>query len=596
MGKAHDIAKKMTELEMQWFAMNLKIVDKNRKLVPFVMNPIQQKLAYCLNYQKAAGYPVRAYLLKARQVGSSTYIEGRCFMHAVNQRNVHALVVAHTEQSTKNVFNITKRYNDHLPEHLQLPQASCSNTELVFAPPHDSKLQVLYAGGREIGRSFSIDRLHLSEYLFFPYETTFLGIMNAISSENKDSEAIFESTANGASGPGYERYMQAVEHKSNYPDDMDGFQPLFFSWLEVPWYSREIPSTYKMGTYSAEEMRLKALGTPQRAVTDEQLYWRRRALDEKCDSDEALFRQEYPATASEAFLCSARGVFPANVIAHHQKQVDNEGFKRYRLDWANSETKESVIATPVNAYEEGWDIWEMPQEETGYAIGADVAEGVLSDPGAERSDSDYSCAAIKNRNANVFIATFRSQHIEADVFGEELLKAGLFFNKAWICPEANNNGQATLGQLKGYAHLYYREGPIDDARRQPLSKLGFKTTSSSKPALVFQWLNSCRSEKNTGWSGKVSIKSQVLLDEEMSFVVDARGRAGHRKGSHDDMLFAHMLAEECDIICPRQFYNVAYDGPRYITERELCAIGACDPGPEYVNRTQPDGDTVDYFI
>jgi len=80
MGKAHDIAKKMTELEMQWFAMNLKIVDKNRKLVPFVMNPIQQKLAYCLNYQKAAGYPVRAYLLKARQVGSSTYIEGRCFI------------------------------------------------------------------------------------------------------------------------------------------------------------------------------------------------------------------------------------------------------------------------------------------------------------------------------------------------------------------------------------------------------------------------------------------------------------------------------------------------------------------------------------
>ena len=595
--KAKELALKWTAHEVSWFKRNLTILDRYSKEVPFEMNVLQKKLAYNLNIQKALGFPVRGYLLKARKVGFSTYTEGRMYMHAVNQRNVKGLVVAHSESTTLEIFNMTRRFDECLPPNLYLPKQASSTKQIVFSSPHNSELKVAYAGGREVGRGMSPNRLHLSEYFFFPYEKIILALMNSVASENVDTEIIMESTANGAAGSGYEDYMAAVKRVQARPDDYDGFQPLFFSWLEVPWYTKELPKGMTLD-YTEEERRLKSLGSKSNPTTDEQLYWRRKIIEEKMQSDENLFRQEMPATHTEAFLCSARSAFPSNIISYHtdlceDAKENNKSKGRWKLEWTDK-TRKKVKAVKCNGYEFGWEIWEWPHNSTEYAIGADIAEGIQCDLRDHMSTPDFSCAAIKDRRANAYVATWRGR-IDADEFGDELLKAALYYNKAYICPEANNAGAATLSRLKGYPNLYHREGAVDSTTSVPLHKLGFRTDSTTRNWLIDEWMAACKpdplgmrdaqGDASDMYKGSIKVYDQSLLEEEMSFVVNARGKREHKSGCHDDMLFAHMLAHRADLVCPRKNWTQhEYNPRRAMTISDLSRPGAYDPGPAYIGQ------------
>ena len=118
----------------------LKIRDKEGKIVPLLLNAPQRKLYDALAAQHSAGRPMRAIVLKARQMGFSTLTEGLIFERTATRRNIRSVVVAHVEDSTAKIFEMTKLFYNELPDPLR-PQLQARNAqELRFDTPSGSGL------------------------------------------------------------------------------------------------------------------------------------------------------------------------------------------------------------------------------------------------------------------------------------------------------------------------------------------------------------------------------------------------------------------------------------------------------------------------
>ena len=296
----------------------LKIRTKCGTVVPFRLNAAQQKLYAVAKRQQDEGKPVRIIILKARQLGFSTLTEALLFHACATRANVNALVVAHREDATANLFRMSKLFYDELPAPVK-PMLRTSNAqELVFENPSRasrgalpglrSRFRCATAGGRGIGRSDTLQCVHLSEYAFWPdgadgKASTLAGILQAVPSL-PGTMVVIESTANGFEDF-KERWDAAVAGEND-------FEPVFFAWFENPDYSMTVvPGT----EWTPEERDLKAAYQ----LTDEQLQWRRWCIANNCGGSRDMFRgrirqraDRSPAGAA-ARARRARGVYGRRV-------------------------------------------------------------------------------------------------------------------------------------------------------------------------------------------------------------------------------------------------------------------------------------------
>ena len=97
----------------------LKIRDKKGNIIPLRLKPAQEMLYRIIKEEHDAGRPVRLIILKGRQVGTSTEVEGLFFADAATRANVFTLIVAHVEDATTNLFNMNKLFYDNLPPEIK---------------------------------------------------------------------------------------------------------------------------------------------------------------------------------------------------------------------------------------------------------------------------------------------------------------------------------------------------------------------------------------------------------------------------------------------------------------------------------------------
>ena len=281
----------------------LKIRTKSGAVVPFRLNAAQQKLYAVAKHQQDEGKPVRIIILKARQLGFSTLTEALLFHACATRSNVNALVVAHREDATANLFRMSKLFYDELPAPVK-PMLRTSNAqELVFENPSRasrgalpglrSRFRCATAGGRGIGRSDTLQCVHLSEYAFWPEggeskAATLAGILQAVPSR-PGTMVIMESTANGCEDF-KDRWDAAVAGEND-------FEPVFFAWFENPDYAMPVEPGIE---WTAEERETRE----RYSLSWEQLRWRRWCIANNCGGSRDMFRQEYPANPDEAFLHS----------------------------------------------------------------------------------------------------------------------------------------------------------------------------------------------------------------------------------------------------------------------------------------------------
>ena len=295
--------------DLPYLASNLlKIKTKNEGLVNFRMTNIQLDAHNRIENRKKEGKPCKIVFLKSRQVGMSTYTESRFFQKTLFNKAKNAFVLADKSDSARNIFAMTKRYYDNLPESMQIPLKFDSTEQLVYET--DSSFRVGTAGSKSVGRSMTINYFHGSEVAFWSNANEIVSGMLQTIPDNPDSELILESTANGTSGDGayfYNMVQAGLEKNSD-------FMTLFYPWFAQKEYRRPIIEPIK---WTDEELELKALYN----LEDEQLMWRRAKLMSDFKGREYLFKQEYPSSIQEAFITTSNALIPLNYIELARKNV-----------------------------------------------------------------------------------------------------------------------------------------------------------------------------------------------------------------------------------------------------------------------------------
>jgi hypothetical protein len=287
------------------------------------------------------------------------------------------------------------------------------------------------------------------------------------------------------------------------------------------------------------------------------------------------FASRFPHSPAAAFLGVGSAAIPIQIRRAHRESAI-EPVMRVQLEW-DDEAEHTVRAVPfegegpVDRWPAHWAIYEPKVKLCEYALGADVAEGKASDQHDERSERDYSAIGVLNRRTLATVALYHGR-VEADELGVELLKAGYYWNEAWLSPEANSAGMATLAEVKDYPNLMTRTGETDESEQRELSRYGWKTTPSNRNEMIDGWIKACRPELDGGFEGKVVCLCGPLADEEATFVRTKTGKREHRPGGHDDVLFSFFVALMVHQRCPherRQDYE-----PREDHKEEYRRLGA----------------------
>jgi hypothetical protein len=270
----------------------LKIRTKAGQIEPLTLNQAQLYLHGRLEAQREKTGKVRALVLKGRQQGISTYIGGRYYWRATHAKGLRVFILTHEQDATNNLFGMVERYHTHCHP-LVKPATGAANAKELSFEVLESGYAVGTAGAKAVGRSQTVQLFHGSEVAFWPNaKTHFAGVVQAIP-DLAGTEIVLESTANGVGGEFHERWQQAEAGIGDY-------EAIFIPWFWQPEYRRPVPEGFGLD----EEEQLYAAA---HKLGQEQMAWRRAKIAEL--KDPLLFKQEYPATADEAFQMTGHDSF-----------------------------------------------------------------------------------------------------------------------------------------------------------------------------------------------------------------------------------------------------------------------------------------------
>ena len=485
----------------------IKIRDKNNNIVPLVLNEPQLQYYNVIKKMHQARKPIRIIILKARQMGFSTVTEAIIFKNVVTHHNYNAGIVAHKEDSTANLFNMSKRMLEYLPEDIKPERKKSNAKELVFNNEQgtglDSRMKVMTAGGKGIGRSDTFTALHLSELAFWEGDKkiTMIGLLQAVPN-TPDSMIIIESTANG-----YEYFKEMWDRAVAGESD---FYPLFIGWNELKEYSMP----YTGFDLTQEERELKE----QYNLTLEQLTWRRWCIKNNCSGDINQFKQEYPICPEEAFLSTGNCYFnKENIINRINTAPEPLVRGKFTCYYDGIRIRNQKF---LEQEEGNIKIYEYPQKRVPYVLGGDTAgEG-----------SDYFTAHVINNITGKQVAVLKQQYNEIE-YVKQVYCLGMFYNCALVGLENNFSTYPTqkLAELN-YPNQFVRKKE-DQYNNKYEKSFGFKTTSITRPYILGLLQEIVHDNIDV-------IQDKETLREMLTFIVNDKGRAEAEEGYHDDLVMA----------------------------------------------------------
>lgn len=413
-------------------------------------------------------------VLKARQVGMTTWTAARFFLKTITRPGTLTLQVAHTQEAAEEIFAIVHRFVNLLPESLRKGplQTGRSNVRQIVFPRLDSQYRVVTAGDRNAGRGLSVQNLHCSELARWPADPaeTLAGLRAALAPEG---ELILESTPEGVGGCFHELWLNAPQ---------TGIVRHFFPWWTESCYRAPAVDS---ATLSEEE---RVLMEKYKLDLEQIAFRRKLRVDFR-----GLARQEFAEDDESCFLASGDSVFEIEALDQRLKTVSDPVEVRF-----NSNLQ----------------IWLPPITGKRYLLAVDPAGG--------GSDGDYSAIQVLELETGMQCAEYAGH-----VGGLELARivTGLAdeYNRAWVVVERNNHGSGLLAYLDspcGCERIYRQNG-------QP----GWLTTSLSRPVALGRLGAALVDEPER-------FRSRRLLAECRTFVRLPNGSAAARAGAHDDRVMA----------------------------------------------------------
>jgi hypothetical protein len=272
-----------------------RIVDKDGKDIPFQLNLVQQDVLEKLHK--------RNLILKARQLGMSTFSVLYLLDEAIWTPNLSAGIVSYSLEHAQHIFKrIIGHALDHLPSWLNVEIINRSAREITFANGSMLRVDTTLRGGAyqlvlisEFGKTCARSPQKAEEIV--------TGTLNTISQEGM---AIIESTGEGNDGFFAEMVTRAAQRGN------ENLSPLDYHLFFYPWY---LETTYKLDHKVSYGVDLtdyfnKLEKEANVKITQPQRNWyaqQKGLLDKK-------IQQEFPSTVSEAFLSSSDAYYYAEYV------------------------------------------------------------------------------------------------------------------------------------------------------------------------------------------------------------------------------------------------------------------------------------------
>src|SRR5438477_117118 len=504
----------------------LRIRNRAGALAPLALNRAQIELARDRSPRKI--------ILKARQLGVTTWVAARFFLRTITHPGTLTVQVAHDQESAEEIFKIVHRFLENLPEPMRLGplRTSRANVRQIVFPELDSEYRVATAADPNAGRGLTIQNLHCSEVARWPrHAAATLASLRAAVPAN--GEIVLESTPNGAAGCFYDEWQRAAE---------SGYSRHFFPWWHEPAYQLDADPH----PLTAEEIEL----AQRHGLSSRQIAYRR----DLQASFRGLAPQEFCEDAASCFLASGECVFELAVIEK-------------RLEFAAQQYCEQRENGALC-------VWYPATASRQYIIGVDPAGG--------GSEGDYSCAQVIDRATGLQCAELRGHFPPRDLAHRAAALAAEY-NHALLVIERNNHGHGVLAHLQNVVNQAVA-GRVEQAFRPAFEPA--KEGRASAPAVEAQSLSrACRGnfspankrqkdwalapdslyEKNgqLGWLTTAAnrgpmlanlsallateprlFNSPRLLEECKTFVRQPNGTASAAIGAHDDCVLAMAIAQQ----------------------------------------------------
>jgi hypothetical protein len=516
----------------------IRITNKKGQAVQLKQNYVQRTIQAKIEELKSKSIPPRLIVLKSRQMGVSTDIQGRMIYETTTKENRNGYIVSHEVPSTSTIFAKAKYMYDNLPDGVKPLQKASNATELIFDKPihYDGKLNGLHskieiktAGKAGIGRSETRHYVHLSEYAFWEGsdenapDKQLSGILQSVP-DDPDTWVIIESTAKGFNNF-KELWDKAVSGEI-------GFIPMFFPWFVHEEYTIPLEPgeerTFIQTMSDYEKYLYNELKLPL-----DRIKWWRDTKKNKCNNDINQMKQENPTTPEEAFIFSGTPVFDTDIIQKRieylrQKQPQKRGC--FYFEWKSPQHRDVIKQKTIQFVDDpkGYiTIYEEPtNSDMPYVIGGDTkGEG-----------SDYFAATVRNNVTGNRAAVLHGQ-IDPDTYTHQVYCLGKYYNEALIGIEINFDIYPVkeLERL-GYPNQYMRQH-IDSYTDEVQKKNGWKTDGITRPLII--------SKEKVMLRDHINLFNNIpMLQECLTFVYDKETRPDAMTGKHDDILFSDMITNE----------------------------------------------------
>lgn len=452
---AHAIARK-------W----LRVRDKTGANVPLKPNDVQQE------YERQRGQ--RNIVLKARQMGISTWVTGRLFTKTITQPGTLTVQVAHTQEAAESLFRMVHRFHQHLPERLRngALKASRSSVRQMIFPALDSEYRVESASAPNAGRGLTITNLHCSEVARWTGDAAEI-LQGLRAAMPPHGELVLESTPMGAGGCFWNEWQDA---------ESTGMVRHFYPW----WWEKSYVGPAVCETTLTDIERRLIL---EHQLTHAQIGFRRHLIA----NFRGLAKQEYVEDANECFLSSGECVFDVEALM----------------------SRERGLGDPISSRLNG-------QLLTWYPAIAGRRYLVAVDPAGGGSEGDYSAVQVLDIDTGMQCAELMAR-MGGHELADEVAKLATEYNHALVVVERNNMGSALLA----YLSMVFRYANIYEKNDQP----GFLTTSASRPEILGV-LGATVVERPTSFS------SRRFLNQCRTFVRHRSGKQAAQYGEHDDCVMA----------------------------------------------------------
>jgi len=442
-------------------------------------------------------------ILKARQLGISWVVAGYALWLAMFHKYQRILIISINDTEAQVFLEKVKFIFDNLPDWMKVSVYKRNESVLWFGTRLgydtdevggiNSKIESIPTS-KTAGSSRSLNLLIIDESAKVEFiQTIWKSVQPSLSSTVGKSVLVSTMTTE-PTGEFFEEMWHGARGKKN------SFVPFFIPFFRRPGHDE--------AWLKSELLRMPA-------------------------SQRALAKQEHPRTEEEAFQVAGGKYFDVKVLENFHKPklskpkrtgylIENAGAVEFRDD------PDGVIS-----------VWQEPEALEDYTTGGDPAEGI---------GQDNTVTAVVRKRDFAVVARFMTNQVDPEEAAKQSAKLARWYNTSLLAVENNNTHGGMMNiVLKGiYSNLYYHE-IVDRDSGSPTTRWGWHTDGQNR-TWILDYLAKLIE------TGTIQVNDPEFYDELRDFIIDPRtGRGDHKKGKHDDYIFAVAIA--CWIIRENPWFD-----------------------------------------